>query len=143
MAQGDGDGVIGARVGSRWGEIGPAEELVEVGAADAYVRRCDLYKSQYLCVWTCSYLWEVKAYSDFSCAALGLSHIGFNPDILLAIVSCCAHVCPGFRFVVPVLEVVSRSLSVVITLFINAHSIMADIRLLYCHSTKKKPLFLS
>ena len=42
MAQGDGDGVVGARVGSRWGEIGPAEKLVEVGAADAYVRRCDL-----------------------------------------------------------------------------------------------------
>lgn len=130
MAQRDGDRVVGAGVRRRGREVGPAEELVQVGAADAYVRRCDL--GNFL---VCVYTWYVcvgeKAYSDFSRAAFGLSHIALNPDILFAIVSCCAHVCPVTLSLVPALKDVSWSLSVVITLLMNAHSIMAAIRLLY------------
>ena len=66
------------------------------------------------------------AYSDLSCAALGLSHIALNPDIFLSVVSCRAHVCTISAFWTP--EVVSRLLSVEITLLMNAHSIMTDIR---------------
>lgn len=67
-------------------------------------------------------------YPDFSGAALGLSHIILNPNILFSIVSCCAHdLITGF---LPISELYSRSVSVVITLLMNAHSIMADIRLL-------------
>lgn len=42
VAQRDGDGVVGAGVGGCGCEGRATEVFVKIGAADAYVRRCDL-----------------------------------------------------------------------------------------------------
>lgn len=134
VAKRDRNGFVSAGMRCCRREGWTAQILVKIGAADAYVRRCDLINLS-VCYFAnilniCKvWVWS-EAYSDFSRAAFGLSHIILNSDILLAIVSCCAHICP-VELEFPFLVVLSQSLSVVITLLMNAHSIMADIRLLY------------
>jgi hypothetical protein len=65
------------------------------------------------------------AHPDFSSAALGLGHVVFDADIFFPVVPCCAHgSVSGLRGRGSVLVSVSR----LMTLLMNAHSIMADIR---------------
>lgn len=113
-----GCGVVGAKVGPPRYSCRSVPQMPTYAGATCSLRQC------LTSIWNRKGVDEV--YPDLSGAALGLSHIILNPDILFSIVSCCAHVCNNFAFLTSGL--VSRSLSVVITLLMNAHSIMADIR---------------
>ena len=88
MTESDRDGVIGDGMRFGWGEIWSAEIFVEICPTDAYVGRGDL-----LVLTVILHCFEKlhRTYPDLPCITRLLVHI-FNPDILLTIVSCCAHV---------------------------------------------------